>query len=51
MKKVMNWFVNNGPIILLILAGINALNGEWSMAFTNVILASAMTSMNNNKNK
>jgi hypothetical protein len=51
MKKVFNWFVDNGSIILLVLAGVNAFLGEWSMAFTNVILASAMTSMNNNKNK
>lgn len=51
MKKVIDWFVDNGSIILLILAGINAFTGEWSMAFTNVILASAITSLNFNKNK
>ena len=47
----MNWFINNSSITLLILAGVNVFVGNWSMAFTNVILAAALTSMNNNKNK
>lgn len=51
MKKVINWFVDNGSIILLILAGVNAFTGNWSIAFTDVILAAAITSLNLNKNK
>lgn len=51
MKKLGNWFVNNGPIILVGLALINAYIGEWLMASTNLLLSVSLISMNNNKNK